>query len=204
MRARTTRGSLLARGALATLVMIALAAFWVLRQPDVEEGSAWGPEATRPAAEGAWGVVSISGHADHPLAIVDPTTPRGKELGPADAQAVPDAVGSAARVVGEELGDSAAELLGNEVVRYSSPLELQDEAAQALEAYRDGEPCVLVGSGYLGVTGGTWGCLVQGDGWVEVRLVSQRQKEAGSEVTVVHMDVSEWERALKELDAGGE
>jgi hypothetical protein len=45
---------------------------------------------------------------------------------------------------------------------------------------------------------------VQGDGWVEVRLVTQRQKEAGSEVTVVHMDVSEWERALKELDAGGE
>ena len=79
-------------------------------------------------------------------------------------------------------------------------LTLRDAARRVLAQYRDcGEPVVLVRSGYLDVTGKVWGCVVEGDGWVDVcELVSAAG--GGTEVHVTRMDADEWARTMP--DAG--
>lgn len=51
--------------------------------------------------------------------------------------------------------------------------EVEQVATRLLASYRDGDPCVLASSGYLDLLGSVWGCVVQGDGWVDVCVVSE-------------------------------
>ena len=115
-----------------------------------------------------------------------------------------EALEDAFQGLGSLLDEEAMKALGGEVTTYLSPLDLQEEATKDLEGYREAGSCILLGSGYLGITGSSWGCLVQGDGWVEVRVVSQVEGDDGSRVMVAHMDVEEWRLALEQSGEEGE
>ncbi len=104
--------------------------------------------------------------------------------------ALPDA---AEGVVEVSLGVSA------QASGYESELPLEEEARRCLERYRKEGDCVVSRSGYLDLLGGTWGCVMQGDGWAEVLLVGEAPDGAGSEVVVWHMDAADAADAL----AGG-
>lgn len=86
-----------------------------------------------------------------------------------------------------------------QVSGYESDLPLEEEARRCLERYRKEGDCVVSRSGYLDLLGGTWGCVMQGDGWAEVLLVSEAPDGAGSEVVVWRMDAADVADAL----AGG-
>ncbi len=60
-----------------------------------------------------------------------------------------------------------------------------------LEAYRARGDCVLASAGYLDLTGGTWGCVTQGEGWVEICIVQEDAGGDGCSVVVLHMDVED-------------
>lgn len=79
----------------------------------------------------------------------------------------------------------------------TSSRSLPAEARHVLEVARDRQPCVLVDSGYLDLLGNVWSCTVQGDGWVEVTVVRDGEREGACEVATVRMDAEEWARELE-------
>lgn len=81
-----------------------------------------------------------------------------------------------------------------DVSRRESDQGVGHEAARALEELRERGDCVLVRSGYLDLSGRVWGCVVQGAGWSEVRLVSGGA--SGCEVVTLRMEASEVRAAL--------
>ena len=58
-------------------------------------------------------------------------------------------------------------------------------------------------AGYLDAFGNVWGCVVQGDGWVEVQVVKSVDGGTGSELSVVHMDAQSWAQQLEGLGEEG-
>ncbi len=97
----------------------------------------------------------------------------------------------------EALGDSegapvARDLLDQaDAVSYESELDLEEEASDLLEEYRQRGDCVVAQYGYLDLLGGTWGCVMQGEGWVEICLVQRGAGDARSDVVVWHMDAED-------------
>ncbi|MDM8270359.1 hypothetical protein [Thermophilibacter provencensis] len=84
-------------------------------------------------------------------------------------------------------GDDAAP--GRE--RYESELGLVDEASRILEERAGVADSVVVRSGYLDLSGKVWACVLQGEGYVEVLMVSESPGGAGSEVVSWSMDVED-------------
>ena len=80
---------------------------------------------------------------------------------------------------------------GAELATRSSELSLEEEGSRVLERYRARGDCVLAQAGYLDLTGRVWGCVVQGDGWVEVCLVEEGDDGGGCSVSVVRMDAAD-------------
>lgn len=78
--------------------------------------------------------------------------------------------------------------------RETSARDVASEAAAALSELRDQGDCVLVRAGYLDLSGRVWGCVVQGGGWSEVRVV--RESGQGSEVVTWRLDAAEAARSL--------
>ncbi len=76
---------------------------------------------------------------------------------------------------------------------------VNEAARNALTAYEAQGDCVLCQAGYLDLSGNAWGCVVQGDGWVEVVVTKRVGDDGLTEVTTIHMDVKAWERELGEL-----
>ena len=74
------------------------------------------------------------------------------------------------------------------------------EAAKDVLAQGD---CLLCEAGYLDLQGNVWGCVVQGDGWVEVQVVKSVDGGTGSELSVVHMDAQSWAQQLEGLGEEG-
>ncbi len=68
-------------------------------------------------------------------------------------------------------------------------------ATRLLVSYRSQGTCVLAHAGYLDLLGCVWGCVVRGDGWVDICVVSQR--DGGCQVDVTRLDVAEVEDELK-------
>ncbi|MDO4850184.1 MAG: hypothetical protein Q4B45_10510 [Coriobacteriia bacterium] len=62
----------------------------------------------------------------------------------------------------------------------ASALDVPEASAEVLEGYAARSDCALGQAGYLDVTGNAWGCVVLGDDWAEVCVVSA--DEEGSEV----------------------
>ena len=84
-------------------------------------------------------------------------------------------------------GDDAAP--GRE--RCESELGLVDEASRILEERAGVADSVVVRSGYLDLSGKVWACVLQGEGYVEVLMVSESPGGAGSEVVSWSMDVED-------------
>lgn len=80
------------------------------------------------------------------------------------------------------------------VEEYESPLAVQEAAEEAVVRYRDRGDCIVARAGYLDLFGRTWGCVMQGCGWVDVCVVSQSEGEQTSTVKTVRMEVADWER----------
>lgn len=90
-----------------------------------------------------------------------------------------------------DVQDLAARATGNGISVSVCEGELEQVATHLLTSYRDAQNCVLASSGYLDLLGLVWGCVVRGDGWVDVCIVSQDQIEGSCKVSVLHMDTSE-------------
>lgn len=75
--------------------------------------------------------------------------------------------------------------------------EVEQVATRLLASYRDEGNCVLVEASYLDLLGSVWGCVVQGDQWVDICVVEQTD-ESSSRVHVMRLDASE---VADELDA---
>ena len=67
-----------------------------------------------------------------------------------------------------------------------------DEAAGVLGAYGERSDCALARSGYLGLFGNSWSCLVYGGDWAEVCVVTATE-DGGSEVRTWTITVAEVE-----------
>jgi hypothetical protein len=74
-------------------------------------------------------------------------------------------------------------------------------ATRLLVSYRSEGSCVLAHAGYLDLLGCVWGCVVRGDRWVDICVVSQR--DDGCQVDVTRLDVDEVEDEL-EVDGSNE
>lgn len=64
----------------------------------------------------------------------------------------------------------------------SQPLE--QEAGERLAAYGREDGCSLECAGYLDLYGNAWGCLVQGDGWVEILVIRHASGDTCSVQTI--------------------
>lgn len=81
-----------------------------------------------------------------------------------------------------------------ELTQSTSELDVAEASRKDLVELRERGDCVLVRAGYLDLSGRTWGCVVQGSGWVEVRII--REESEGSELVVWHADVADVAEAL--------
>lgn len=64
--------------------------------------------------------------------------------------------------------------------------EAEQVATRLLSSYRDAGDCALASSGYLDLFGSVWGCVIQGDGWVDVCIVSEEGSD--SRVAVLRLE----------------
>lgn len=76
--------------------------------------------------------------------------------------------------------------------------DVAEVAAELLEERREQGGCVLAHAGYLDLLGGTWGCVLQGNGWVELCLVTEGEEGAGCDVLTWRMRASELARLSSE------
>ncbi|MBM6774270.1 hypothetical protein [Olsenella profusa] len=89
----------------------------------------------------------------------------------------------------EDTALTVGELVSSSGVRRrESELGVTEEAAHVLEERRAAGDCVVTWSGYLDLAGRTWGCVLQGSGWVELAVVREGPGGDGSEVVTLVMD----------------
>lgn len=133
-----------------------------------------------------------------------PADPRRRDDLPGPVASDPGAGGDelASDTLEEVLGPGAAQLVGEGITTRLSERPLAEEAASVLLGYRDRRDCVLVRAGYLDLMGSVWSCVVEGDRWVEVVVVRERDGQ-GSSVDIAHMDAREWEQELEGLNDEG-
>lgn len=76
--------------------------------------------------------------------------------------------------------------------------EAEQVATRLLSSYREAGNCALASSGYLDLFGSVWGCVVQGDGWVDVCIVSEEGSD--SRVAVLRLEGAAVARELLQQD----
>ena len=162
MRRRLRTGCLIA--ALLPVLLAVLLALW------------WGKGARRVATPAAEAGDTGEGQAAGEVACGDVGLP---EVGQAT---LPDG--------GAPQGASTVSDGESDFIRYTMSLDVPSCAEAVLEGHAGSDADVLVHAGYLDLFCNVWGCLVQGDGWVEVDVV--QGKDDGCEVTVIRMHVKEW------------
>ncbi|OFK23449.1 hypothetical protein HMPREF2826_05055 [Olsenella sp. HMSC062G07] len=84
--------------------------------------------------------------------------------------------------------------------QWRSERPLDEEARTLLATYQGRGDCVLAQAGRLDLMGREWGCVVQGEGWVDVCRVSD-MPTGGSRVSVVRMGARAWKGELDAPDA---
>lgn len=65
-----------------------------------------------------------------------------------------------------------------------SQKSIEREAEKRLISYRSEEGCTLECAGYLDLFGNTWGCVVQGDGWVDIVIIRNVAEQTCSVQTI--------------------
>lgn len=79
----------------------------------------------------------------------------------------------------------AGKVVGRDVGSVHVGCGPEEAARGVLSSYRDRGDCLLAWSGELGLLGGAWGCVVHGDGWADVCVVSG--SGGGADVVVCRM-----------------
>lgn len=102
---------------------------------------------------------------------------------PAPPAGAPAVAASASGNAAEAVPDRSAD-------REISSLPLEQEAGQRLAAYHHEGGCTLECAGYLDLYGNAWGCLVHGDGWVEI-LVIRDAADGSCSVQTIRLSVRE-------------
>lgn len=119
----------------------------------------------------------------------------GETGGSPGREAAPDSGGPGASGVAEGSGgDRAAAGVG------AGQAEVDERARAALASYRDTGEAVLAHAGYLDLLGSAWCCVVEGPGWVEVRLVGLDPATGEVGERTLRLDAEAWE---DELEAAG-
>lgn len=105
--------------------------------------------------------------------------------------------GSSSQDLESLLGEEASELLSySRLTNYESERSVVEESADLLEEYEQEGESVVAQAGYLDFLGRTWGCVLQGDGWVEICVVTEADDGDGCSVFIWHMDAEDAEEAL--------
>lgn len=123
----------------------------------------------------------------------DPST-QGEGVASPDAGDSPDTQGPAAP------DGSATDVTPGVSVQEG---DVQQVASRLLASYRDAGDCVLASSGYLDLFGSVWGCVVRGDGWVDICIVSEAGEGSASEVRVMRLTEDEVTESLDGVSDGG-
>ncbi len=114
--------------------------------------------------------------------------------GPAEASG-----GDGALNVEDAVSEEAQSVLSRaEETGYSVDERIEAAAGEVLRSYAAREGCVLARSGYLGILGDCWGCVVTGGEWAEVCVVTQQSDEERSEVRIWRIDANELEGLREE------
>lgn len=100
--------------------------------------------------------------------------------------------------VGSPSGHGTWGLLGEASGSYEEEGEVEQVAIRLLSSYQARSDCVLASSGYLDLFGSVWSCVVQGDGWADVYLVTQMEAKELCRVDVIHLGSDEVSELLKE------
>lgn len=74
-----------------------------------------------------------------------------------------------------------------------------DEARELLRAYRLQHNCVLAQAGYIDLFGEVWGCVVQGEGWVDIGVVKARG-QSDCELQITRLFVDAWQEEARHAD----
>lgn len=99
--------------------------------------------------------------------------------------------------LGELVDDQTAEVLSAaDVSVYQSERSVVEEGTDLLEEYEGRGDCVVAKAGYLDFLGGTWGCVFQGDSWVDICVVSADADGEGCVVRVWHIDAEDAAEAV--------
>ena len=85
----------------------------------------------------------------------------------------------------------------SDVETTSFDLGVAEEGVEVLEEYEARGGCVLAQSGYLDLLGRSWGCVIQGEGWVDICVVQEGRDGEGSTLSVIHMDADDVARELE-------
>ena len=88
---------------------------------------------------------------------------------------------------------------GSACMQQTSGLPMAQEAQLLMQAYKKRNDCVLVTADYLDLFGRVWGCVVQGDRWVDVCIVSAEGKH--SKLKITRMDPDAWKEEM--IDVSG-
>lgn len=111
------------------------------------------------------------------------------------AEGAAGALGADEAASGALAGDEGAlateALSAAQETSYESGLPLEGEGERLVEGYRARGDCVVAQAGYLDLAGSVWGCVMQGEGWVDICVVRDADQGKGSFVVIWHMDADE-------------
>lgn len=110
------------------------------------------------------------------------------DSGPNGASSATDAEGGLPSYEGSR-GDAVADADGT----------VEAVAEGVLEAYQEDGDCALAYAGYLDLMGSVWSCVVVGDGWSEICLVSEGGDGDAPQVRVIRIEGE----GLEVIEEGG-
>lgn len=176
MRGRVWK--LLTRGCLAAVVLAVVAGLgvgWLVRSGGVPWHGGWDRELADTAMEGA-------------------SPAQEGQPGSGEGDAVAD------DAAGRGYSDLVQEEPPRGVSEHTMEGTVEQVATYLLTSYRDAGDCVLADAGYLDLLGLVWGCVVRGDGWVDVCVVFEGQDESSCAVRVLRLEAAEVEGLFAEED----
>ena len=193
------------RTAVAAALVIALVLSGICLQTDV-------PWSTSRSAGSSSGSIDIAtGPADKAADEAGESTDvvsglYGQDAQPGRSSATQDVTGEAG--VSSSVAEAFAQLTGPvgddgcAKAEVTLAENVPDAAADLLRAYRRRRDCLPAQCGYLDLYGEAWGCVIQGDGWVDVCVVRGEQEGQKSVLTVVRMDGAAWAMEVGTADVG--
>ena len=127
-----------------------------------------------------------------PAEVASTVTARTQDGGDA-----PDDEGFAVEAPSQEEGQGEKGTSGpleGDAARFDGSVE--EVSSRLIEEREGAGDCILARAGYLDFTGRVWGCVFQGNRWVEICLVEEGGDGEGCSVRVWRMDTDDAARSL--------